>query len=162
VEIIERIPKPPPPPKPPPEPIPPPPEEKPKLFKPAEAPIEAEPEQEEPEDVIESDSAKDSYTDNTYTAAQLDNAPLKCLNCEEHKPLYPPIALKAELRGFVELKLLIDKNGAVVSCDVLKVEGFKGFGDKAAEAALKWKFEVPILDGQPVQVWLIMPIRFDY
>jgi protein TonB len=152
VEIIERIPKPAPPPRP-----KPPPEERPPEIEPAEAPIEAEPEPETVGDVLSSDTMKDSFEDRIYAVSELDG-PVEKIKGDE--PEYPQLALKAEIEGFVKLMLLIDRDGSVAQCQVLKVEGYKGFANEAVKAVKRWKFKISRVNGRPVQINYLLPIRF--
>jgi len=75
-------------------------------------------------------------------------------------PKYPELARKAGKEGIVILKILITRTGRVAKVVVLSAPGKLGFAEAAVEAVQQWKFEPPTVNGEPVDVWCTLPIRF--
>jgi TonB family protein len=65
-------------------------------------------------------------------------------------PLYPETARRMRSSGVVEVEVVIDENGKVVSANA--VSGPAVFRDNAVQAALRAKFTPSKLSGQPVKV----------
>jgi TonB family protein len=65
-------------------------------------------------------------------------------------PLYPEAARRMRTSGVVEVEVVIDENGKVVSAKA--VSGPVVFRDNAVQAALRAKFTPSKLSGQPVKV----------
>ena len=65
-------------------------------------------------------------------------------------PLYPEAARRMRTSGVVEVEVVIDENGKVVSAKA--VSGPAVFRDNAVQAALRAKFTPSKLSGQPVKV----------
>ncbi len=79
----------------------------------------------------------------------------------EIKPNYPEPALKLGIEGYVILKIIIDKEGNVSDCKVLKGAPF-GLTEEAIREALRQKFK-PALSkktGLPVNCYYILTIKF--
>ncbi len=76
-------------------------------------------------------------------------------------PVYPPMALKAQIEGSVWVKVLVDKAGNVRDAVVIKPSGANaGFEEAALEAAKKGKWKPAIQNKQPVAVWASYEIKF--
>ncbi len=93
-----------------------------------------------------------------FAAAELD-MPLECLGCSD--PDYPPLALRAGIEGIVVSEYIVGKNGCVERCDIIKVEGHRGFADKVRDAVIMWCFKVPRVNGDSVMVKVTQVFRFD-
>lgn len=65
-------------------------------------------------------------------------------------PLYPDTARRMNIAGVVEVEVLIDENGKVVSARA--VSGPSALRDNAVQAALRARFTPTKLSGQPVKV----------
>jgi TonB family protein len=65
-------------------------------------------------------------------------------------PVYPAAALEAKISGTVVLKTVIAKDGSVT--EATYVSGPQELADSAAEAVRQWKYQVTLLQGQPVEV----------
>jgi TonB family protein len=65
-------------------------------------------------------------------------------------PVYPAAALEAKISGTVVLKTVIAKDGSVT--EATYVSGPQELADSAAEAVREWKYQVTLLQGQPVEV----------
>jgi len=66
------------------------------------------------------------------------------------QPAYPPIALSARVSGSVQIEVVIDENGNVVSAEV--VQGQPLLSQAALDAARQWKFRPTLLNGEPIKV----------
>ncbi len=74
---------------------------------------------------------------------------------------YPEIARKAGIEGRVVVKVLIDENGNVADAVIVKSLGKENGCDEAAINALKAVKWIPAKQrGQPVKVWVAMPVVF--
>jgi len=75
------------------------------------------------------------------------------------KPIYPEIARKAGMEGWVYLKIQIDEKGDVVNAKVLKGLG-AGLDEAAFAAAMRCKFKPAMQRDKPVKVWMSYPVHF--
>ena len=75
------------------------------------------------------------------------------------KPLYPEIARKAGMEGWVYLKIQIDEKGDVVNAKLLKGLG-AGLDEAAIAAAMRCKFKPAMQRDKPVKVWISYPVHF--
>jgi TonB family protein len=73
-------------------------------------------------------------------------------------PTYPAEAREAGLQGVVILDATIDTNGTVRNLEVLR--SVPGLDEAAMAAARQWRFEPPLLNGQPVDVVMTLTINF--
>ncbi len=74
------------------------------------------------------------------------------------KPPYPPIALQMNLTGSVDVQVMIDEAGGVVSAKA--VNGHPILRNAAEKAALNAKFDPTTLNGMPVKVTGVIVYRF--
>ena len=74
-------------------------------------------------------------------------------------PTYPPSALGDRLAGNVSVQILIAPTGQVRSAKILKTDG-EIFNQPSLEAALKWTFEPPMLNGKSVAMWVSLPFAY--
>ena len=76
------------------------------------------------------------------------------------KPVYPPVALHAGLKGTVILRVSVSETGRVTNIDVLK--GAPGGLTEAAVVAVRgWRFEAATRDGAAVPGVITIPIPFE-
>jgi TonB family protein len=87
---------------------------------------------------------------------QTENLP-KVIN--KPNPHFPEIALRAGLQGNVFVRILIAPNGSVRTAKILQTDAAI-FNQPSLEAALKWTFEPPMVDGKSAAVWVKVPFRF--
>ena len=73
-------------------------------------------------------------------------------------PIYPPLAKQSNTQGDVVIKATIDKNGRVAHMDV--VSGPTVLRQAAIEALGRWKYEPSKLNGQPLDVQMLITIKF--
>jgi TonB family protein len=81
----------------------------------------------------------------------------------ENQPqaVYPDSAKKANVRGSVWVKALIDKQGSVRQALIVKGSGKKvGFEEAALTAAKQATWKPAMLDKKPVAVWVSYEIKF--
>lgn len=93
-----------------------------------------------------------------YDSSQLDR-PIRPIRSK--LPEYPTVARRSGKEGKVILKILVTSGGNVATVKVLKVETpGMGFEESAVDSVRTWKFSTPTIGGRPVNVWVILPIRF--
>lgn len=76
------------------------------------------------------------------------------------KPVYPPFALRAKIRGIVILRILVGETGTPLDIAVIKDVG-GGLTEAAVLAVRRWKFEPARKNGAPVRAWTTVPIPFE-
>ena len=74
-------------------------------------------------------------------------------------PGYPEMARKIRRQGTVQLRAVIDRNGAVTQVQVVASLPY-GLTEAAVEAVQQWRFRPATLDGEPVAVFLELLVRF--
>jgi protein TonB len=74
------------------------------------------------------------------------------------KPVYPPIAKAAHASGIVNVQVIIDENGNVISASA--VSGHPLLQPSAVAAARQAKFSQTKLSGQPVKVTGVLVYNF--
>lgn len=75
-------------------------------------------------------------------------------------PVYPEAALKARVRGYVTLRILVSETGGVA--DIAVVHAARGDLTKAAlEAVRRWRFEPARKAGRPVPGSYTVRIPFE-
>jgi periplasmic protein TonB len=73
-------------------------------------------------------------------------------------PVYPDVARAAQIEGTVIVRVLVGKDGRVR--DVIVVEGSEALRDAADRCARTSVWRPALVDGRPVEVWVMMPITF--
>jgi periplasmic protein TonB len=73
-------------------------------------------------------------------------------------PIYPALAKQSNTQGDVVIKATVDKNGRVAHMVV--VSGPIALRQAATEALGRWKYEPSKLNGQPVDVQMLITIKF--
>jgi TonB family protein len=74
------------------------------------------------------------------------------------RPTFPSVARVMELSGVVVIQALVGKDGAVK--DAFVITGHPVFRDDAIEAIWQWHFKPAVYHGDPVAVWVAIPVRF--
>ncbi len=74
------------------------------------------------------------------------------------KPEYPRLAQKRGIEGMVILKALVGLDGSVRKVKVAR--GIDELDQAAIEAVKKWKFRPAYLRGQPIEMWVAVPVWF--
>jgi TonB family protein len=73
-------------------------------------------------------------------------------------PIYPPLAKQSNTQGDVVINATIDKNGRVAHMTI--VSGPTALRQAAIDALGRWKYEPSKLNGQPVEVQILVTIKF--
>lgn len=74
------------------------------------------------------------------------------------KPYYPPDRIKADVEGVVMVQALVSKEGEVAKTAVLK--SIEGLDEHAVRAVEQWKFKPAKSNGDPLAVWVAIPVKF--
>jgi TonB family protein len=74
-------------------------------------------------------------------------------------PRFPNVAQAAKIQGRVTIEALVDKEGRVARTTVLASHPL--FDEAAIEAVRQWRYTPTLLGGQPVEVLLVVTVRFD-
>ncbi len=104
------------------------------------------------------ESSGTSGSGNGYDAVssnQLDSQPSLV---KFKKPVYTVKARKEDIEGVVVLKALVAPNGKIKKIKVLK--SIPQLDASAINAVKQWRFTAISSHGNPVYVWIIIPIRF--
>ena len=75
------------------------------------------------------------------------------------KPVYPPLALRAEVQGKVYVRMWVDKTGKVRQVVVLKSDN-EMLDEAAVDAARQFLFVPAYMSTGPVSVWVSVPFSF--
>ena len=75
------------------------------------------------------------------------------------KPVYPDLAMRAQLEGKVWVKIWVDKEGKVREVRILKSDA-EIFNEPAIEAAKQFIFTPAYMNKGPVSVWVSVPFKF--
>lgn len=76
------------------------------------------------------------------------------------KPIYPPLALQAGIKGVVLLRVLVSETGRPEQVEIIRgVAG--GLTAAAVSAVRKWTFEPGRKNGQPIRSWMTIEIPFE-
>ena len=75
-------------------------------------------------------------------------------------PKYPKRARKRGYEGLVELKVLISVDGEVAQIKIHKSAGYTILDRQAVRTVEKWKFIPRKNNGQTIETWVMIPIRF--
>ena len=74
------------------------------------------------------------------------------------KPVYSDWLREAGIEGKVLLRVLVGTDGFVKQ--VVIASGPKGLGEEAAKAVRRWTFRPGLANGNPIEVWVEIPIAF--
>lgn len=80
------------------------------------------------------------------------------MKIRDHKPSYPPDAMRERVQGIVILEATIDCDGNVVDPRILR--GQPMLNEAALEAVQQWKYRPVLLNGAPVPVLMTMTVTF--
>ncbi|MFH1844272.1 MAG: energy transducer TonB [bacterium] len=73
-------------------------------------------------------------------------------------PVYPSVATAAGIEGTVLVRVLVGKDGRIK--DVIHIDGPGALKEAADTCARTAVFRPALVDHQPVEVWVLMPITF--
>ena len=91
-------------------------------------------------------------------AATISQAKPKYL--ENRQPQYPEMARRRGYEGEVLLNVLVAANGSVADISVKHSSGHAVLDKAAMEAVRQWLFVAATISGQPVTIWVEVPIIF--
>jgi len=73
-------------------------------------------------------------------------------------PAYPEAARRAGVQGVVMLQVFVGRDGSVVDTYIAK--SIPALDDAAATAVRQWRFKPAMAKGQPIPVWVGVPVKF--
>jgi periplasmic protein TonB len=77
------------------------------------------------------------------------------------QPEYPPSMIRAEIEGSVAVRVLVGIDGRVKDVQVIRAEN-EAFAEATKRQALKrWRFLAGTSDGQAIESWRDMTVRFE-
>jgi len=74
------------------------------------------------------------------------------------QPAYPEAARQQQIEGTVVVQALVGRDGLVKEAFVAR--SVPGLDDAALAAVRQWRFRPALAKGQPVAVWVAVPVRF--
>jgi protein TonB len=74
--------------------------------------------------------------------------------------VYPELARKQGVSGYVTMNVLIDENGSVEDVEIVDSKPVEIFDLKADSTIRRWKFEPATYNGKKVKVWAMQKIVF--
>lgn len=107
-------------------------------------------------------SGDDVPRPNPTPAATSGDSPtnLKAAYLHYPSPAYPSIARRNGEQGTVTLRVLVARDGAPASVSVERSSGHVRLDRSALEAVKAWRFVPAREQGEPVEVWMLVPIAF--
>jgi TonB family protein len=97
-------------------------------------------------------------TSSTQDFEQVPESDLQSRAITEVKPEYPPTAKKMKATGTVEVEITISEVGLVIEAKA--ISGHLALRSAAVEAARKWVFKPPMLNGKPIKVKSVLTFVF--
>jgi TonB family protein len=76
------------------------------------------------------------------------------------EPQYPSFAVRRGYEGTVLLRVCVLKNGRVTEVHVKETSGYKILDEAARRAVELWRFTPALLDVNPIDSWVLVPITF--
>ena len=76
------------------------------------------------------------------------------------KPHYPESARRQGVEGTVLLKMRVTEQGRVEEVQVERSAGHPDLDQSAMAAVQRWRFEPARRSGEPVAVWVFIPVEF--
>ena len=99
----------------------------------------------------------DSFANNTMDKESVDTAP----KVRKRSPIvYPELARRQGISGYVTMNVLIDESGNVEDVEVVESKPVDIFDLKADSTIRRWKFEPATYNGKKVKVWAMQKIVF--
>lgn len=78
---------------------------------------------------------------------------------ERVEPRYPDLLRRAGVEGRVVVRVLVGTDGRAERVEVLRSD-HEGFDAATVEAVRRWRFAPAVQAGQPVRVWMTVPVRY--
>jgi TonB family protein len=79
---------------------------------------------------------------------------------QDVKPVYPVSMRTAGREGVVPIEAVVGKDGTVTTVRVVSADVHPDFAIAAADAVRQWKFSPTLLNGQPVEVVMMVSVTF--
>jgi TonB family protein len=79
---------------------------------------------------------------------------------QDVKPIYPVSMRTAGREGVVPIEAIVGKDGSVTTVRVVSADVHPDFAIAAADAVRQWKFSPTLLNGQPVEVVIMVSVTF--
>lgn len=99
----------------------------------------------------------DSFTNNAMDKDSVDTAP----KVFKRSPIvYPELARRQGVSGYVVMNVLIDASGNVEDVEIVESKPEEIFDLKADSTIRRWKFEPATYNGKKVKVWAMQKIVF--
>src|SRR5436190_1505085 len=76
----------------------------------------------------------------------------------QYAPVYPAAAIEARVQGTVLVRTLVGKDGTVRKVRIAR--SIPMVNDAALEAVRHWEFAPARRKGEPVAVWIMLPVKF--
>ena len=111
-----------------------------------------------PSKAVSQKTASGSPAKTAEATTQLPSADAAGLN--NKAPVYPMLSRKRKEQGTVWLLLLVSKDGVVTELKLKKTSGFARLDQAALQAVKKWKFQPARKQGQPIDYWYELPLKF--
>ncbi len=73
-------------------------------------------------------------------------------------PAYPPDAMAAKVQGSVILEIAVGTDGSVNEVKILR--SVEGLDNAAVDAVRQWQYAPPLINGEPVEVLMIVTVNF--
>ena len=108
-----------------------------------------------PQVVVKSSSATSSTV---VSSSELDAKNFKPFG--NKKPKYPSIARKANIEGWVMVKVLVNAKGKAEKVKVLEYQGHPAFKKATINVAYLWRFPIPTRRGKRVRTWYKKKVSF--
>ena len=99
--------------------------------------------------------APSAIHDSVFSAARINPGYANAL-----QPLYPPGMIRAEMEGFATVRVLIGTDGRVKQVEAVKASDTAFLDATRKQALSKWRFLPATRDGEPVESWREMTVRF--
>lgn len=77
------------------------------------------------------------------------------------QPLYPPGMIREEREGVVTVRVLVGVDGRVKALEAVRVDAPAFLEATRKQALSKWRFLPATRDGEPVESWREMTVRFE-
>lgn len=75
-------------------------------------------------------------------------------------PNYPQLSVRMREEGKVFVKALVNKDGKVERCELMKSSGFERLDKSALDAVKQWLFIAQQRNGEAIASWVIVPVNF--
>jgi protein TonB len=73
---------------------------------------------------------------------------------------YPELARRGGIQGTTVLRVHVLADGSVGKVELERSAGHSDLDAAATDAVRRWRFEPAHRSGEPVDVWVLLPIRF--